>query len=442
MPCWRLRVSVLLLVALAHGQEPQENVSQGADEVLGEVKKEEDAADQGGVHRGQPDAQFLEKKEDASADQGSANEVKQEALTQVKNEEVSATQGGGSQAQLESKTEEEKREVPADQGSANEVKEEAHTEVKSEEVSANQGSGSEALLESHTEENNGQVSADHGSESEEQQQVNTAEDAAGPSDPHSAEEYQEAHGEDAFEDSPIASDQVLKLYKLWDHDSDGHVSKDDVLKFAHNIHLDMAKKSAHETLKDLDHSKDGTLSMEEAMSDMVDMKTGFAPDDSHEEIQAFKKKKFEIADANGDGVLDKHEVHHFFHPETHQDSLKLSTGKKLEDHDINQDGKLSAEEFIDYIDAGDDEVHDYYAAFKNLDKSGDGYVDTDELMHWESGKAHVEMAMTDLFERADKNKDGHVSVEELKEAHTKLHESRAHTYLKNWASHIDTHNDL
>eukprot|EP00746_Dinoflagellata_sp_MGD_P139956 gnl/MRDRNA2_/MRDRNA2_73293_c0_seq1.p1 gnl/MRDRNA2_/MRDRNA2_73293_c0~~gnl/MRDRNA2_/MRDRNA2_73293_c0_seq1.p1 ORF type:complete len:333 (+),score=108.92 gnl/MRDRNA2_/MRDRNA2_73293_c0_seq1:107-1105(+) len=296
-----------------------------------------------------------------------------------------------------------------------------------------------------------------------------------PSESASAQEYEDAEGnDDDSEFDPddgesesnevdsnhtndlISHDDMMKLHSAFDYDGDGKVSMSEVLKFASTLHKEAAKKNVDSSLKQLDTSGDGQLSLEEVLAG-VDMQSNEEEQEVHERDPAAKEKwqmeaearkqfeieKFQAADVDSDGVLTKEELSHFFHPGTHHESLKLMALDTLKRRDKDGNGKLSESEFLQLQDDDEEALQEHEwteghkEEFRKLDKDGDGHLDVHELMPWESGMSHVEHAMTRLFEHADTDKDGHVSAKELAEAREKIRGSDAHHYLTEWTAHSD-----
>lgn len=282
------------------------------------------------------------------------------------------------------------------------------------------------------------------------QEYEDAAEAANDDDSEQDADESEGHEVHDSANDLISHDDMMKLHSAWDHDGDGKVSMSEVLKFASAVHKEAAKKNVESSLRLFDTSNDGRLNLEEVLAGLD---TQASDDEAHEADPAAKEKlrteaaarrqfeieRFNAADVDNDGELTNEELSHFFHPETHHESLKLMALDTLKRRDKDGNGKLSENEFLQIHD-DNDEAENYLSdghreEFKKLDKDGDGHLDIHELMPWESGLSHVEHAMTGLFEHADVDKDGHVSAQELAEARHKIRGSDAHHYLTEWTAH-------
>ncbi|KAL1483411.1 hypothetical protein MTO96_033218 [Rhipicephalus appendiculatus] len=107
------------------------------------------------------------------------------------------------------------------------------------------------------------------------------------------------------------------------------------------------------------------------------------------------KRRWDRADKNGDGDLDKEEFGNFLHPEESEDMKSVVVEETMEDIDKDKDGKISLEEYIGdmYEGAAEGEVEPDWVQnekeqFKNFrDKDKDGVSEARHLIH-EADKDH------------------------------------------------------
>merc|ERR1719158_297577 len=121
---------------------------------------------------------------------------------------------------------------------------------------------------------------------------------------------------------------------------------------------------------DTDHSK--TLSFEEVEADVAQW--GHSPDeDASAKSQRLEveRAKFNEADSDKNGVLDKPEMPGYFYPETNPSVLEVMTKAAMKEKDLNGDGKLSLKEFwgVD-LAQGDENTKDETTEGQNTQDSG------------------------------------------------------------------------
>jgi len=239
---------------------------------------------------------------------------------------------------------------------------------------------------------------------------------------------------DGIGDDSLTADQLRALHGKFDTNSDGKVSLQEMIAFSESVAKKTASKDTGAVLEEIDTSKDGFLSLEEHLNDLKNQADG----DMNNDRKALETTKFNAADLNGDGKLEKDELPALFYPETNEVVLSITVGQTLRQKDKNDDQKLSAIEFwvgdgyesnIVDIKFSDEEKSD----FARLDSNGDGFIDAQELQAWESGRFHTEDAMKKLVDVADKNGDMHITGEELVAARDKLAGSDAQYHLIEWA---------
>lgn len=249
------------------------------------------------------------------------------------------------------------------------------------------------------------------------------------------------HGEEPpiseEERDPLTSEQIRTVHSAVDKNGDGRISLAEVMEHSDKIKKLMAQKDTHELLKEMDTDNDGKLSLTELMKDLEPM-----PEDDPENLEATKKykdletAKFEIADENGDGFLQVHELSSYFYPDTNPGILELLAKTTLKERDLDGDGKLSFQEFSEDTTAQEDSGENHFE-FQQFDKDGDGKLNLEELKVSESGRHHTEKTMQSLIEIADQDNDGHVTREELDAAKEMLVTTDAHYELVEWAKHDD-----
>lgn len=176
--------------------------------------------------------------------------------------------------------------------------------------------------------------------------------------------------------------------------------------------------------------------MEEVVEDKE--QTSAVVNNGHREVDSeVERKKFEVADADGDGDLDSKEMPSFYHPGVHDTVLDITARATLAKKDLNQDGKLSFKEFWGYAEEHSKELSESVekVEFSRLDEDGDGFVRLEELKLWESGGFHTKAIMRKLFEVADGDDYAHVTADELVDAREAISKSSMKYHFSEWAAH-------
>lgn len=137
------------------------------------------------------------------------------------------------------------------------------------------------------------------------------------------------------------------------------------------------------------------------------------------------RRRWSVADRDGDDNLTKIEFNEFLHPEESVRMRDVVVSETLEDIDKNNDGKVSVDEYIgDMYRAGDDgeeepewvkNERETFSTFR--DKNGDGFMDTQEVKDWiiPQDFDHAEAEARHLIYEADSDADEKLTKEEILE---------------------------
>jgi Ca2+-binding EF-hand superfamily protein len=242
--------------------------------------------------------------------------------------------------------------------------------------------------------------------------------------------------------SDLTEDHMRTLHSQLDHNGDGKVHHEELMKFAEKTRRAVVKKEIAGIFDEIESTKDGHLSFDEHMAEVAEFHTG----DEEEKAQQKKAEiaKFRAADVNGDDKLELDELVHLMHPETHPEVLEVHCKEEMRKRDTDKDGRLNKKEWETAAPMGehhpanaDPDTHDPSADFDNLDENKDGYISMDELRHWESGRYHTHDAMKKLIDLADKDTDDHITEEELVAVAESIDGHDAHPHLLDWVFHED-----
>jgi len=281
-------------------------------------------------------------------------------------------------------------------------------------------------------------------------------------------DVEEGLDEDA---TALEEGDLRKMFRWFDADKDGRASLDEIMQFSKDMRQKVAAADAHAVIEEMDTDHSKTLSFEEVEADVAQW--GHSPDeDASAKSQRLEveRAKFNEADSDKNGVLDKPEMPGYFYPETNPSVLEVMTKAAMKEKDLNGDGKLSLKEFWGVDLAQGDEntkdettegqntqdsgnsgategttevgtpettTDDEEADFKMLDLNKDKYLGLDELRAWESGEFHTREAMRKMIEVADQDHDMHLSADELVKAREKIAGMDAQYSLTEWIEQDD-----
>ncbi|XP_049291706.1 calumenin-B [Anopheles funestus] len=150
------------------------------------------------------------------------------------------------------------------------------------------------------------------------------------------------------------------------------------------------------------------------------------PSDEHFSYRAMMKRdrrRWSIADRDGDDELTREEFTDFLHPEESTQMRDVVVTETIEDIDKDNDGKVSVEEYIgDMYRQGepDEEEPDWVKhereTFTNFrDKNKDGFMDNQEVKDWitPADFDHAEAEARHLIYEADSDADEKLTKDEI-----------------------------
>ncbi|RZB89888.1 calumenin [Asbolus verrucosus] len=143
---------------------------------------------------------------------------------------------------------------------------------------------------------------------------------------------------------------------------------------------------------------------------------------SYKQMLKRDRRRWSVADSNGDDALTKEEFTHFLHPEESEHMKDIVVQETMEDIDKDDDGKISLKEYIGDMYRGDeneeepDWVNSEREQFNTYrDKDGDGFMDTEEVKNWilPPDFDHAEAEARHLIYEADSDADEQLTKDEI-----------------------------
>ncbi|XP_046748603.1 calumenin [Diprion similis] len=136
------------------------------------------------------------------------------------------------------------------------------------------------------------------------------------------------------------------------------------------------------------------------------------------------RRRWSVADKDGDDALTKEEFAGFLHPEESEDMRDVVVLETMEDIDKDADGKISVAEYIgDMYRGGADEEEpewvknerEQFSTYR--DKDGDGLMDVEEVKNWiiPADFDHAEAESRHLIYEADGDADQKLTKDEILE---------------------------
>ncbi|KAK7602534.1 hypothetical protein V9T40_008123 [Parthenolecanium corni] len=136
------------------------------------------------------------------------------------------------------------------------------------------------------------------------------------------------------------------------------------------------------------------------------------------------KRRWNVADIDGDGALTRDEFAAFLHPNENERMKDIVVLEAIEDIDKDKDGKISLEEYIgdmfpDLLEPGEELpewVKNEKEQFsKYRDKNHDGVLDNDEVRDWilPEGFDHADAEARHLIYESDSDADEKLTKEEI-----------------------------
>lgn len=215
-----------------------------------------------------------------------------------------------------------------------------------------------------------------------------------------------------------------------DNNSDGQVSKEELkdwIRFTQKRYI----------LEDVDrqwrqHNPNGndTITWEEYQKHVYGFLDHMNAADVEKEDNGFSykamirrdRRRWGVADLNGDDSLSKEEFAAFLHPEESEHTRHIVVDEAMEDIDRDKDGRVSLLEYIGDMYRGEDgdeepewvkNEREQFSTYR--DKDGDGFMDNEEVRSWilPPDFDHAEAEVRHLIYEADNDADQQLTKDEI-----------------------------
>lgn len=215
-----------------------------------------------------------------------------------------------------------------------------------------------------------------------------------------------------------------------DHDKDGFVSQEELKDWIQYTQKRYILDDVDRQWKQHNPENKETISWEEYKKMVYGFLDEMDPNETDQDDEGFSyksmlrrdRRRWSVADQNGDDSLTKDEFFSFLHPEETGHMRDIVVLETLEDVDKDKDGKVSLQEYIGDMYRGEEgepepewvkNEREQFTTYR--DKDGDGYMDTEEVKNWiiPPDFDHAEAEARHLIYEADSDADHQLTKDEI-----------------------------
>lgn len=245
-------------------------------------------------------------------------------------------------------------------------------------------------------------------------------------------------GDEADEFNELSEEESKRrlavIVDKMDKDQDGFVTKEELKDWIKHVSRRYIYEDADSQWGTHDTDGDGGISWDEwfqstyqAMADRLDEVYDNRRGLKYQDMVDRDKRRFEAADENNDGKLDRDEFAIYLHPEDTAYMREVVIAETLQDMDTNKDGFVDLDEYMNDLWTPEEEnqgepewLTQERAHFsQHRDKNGDGKLDKEELGEWllPTGYDYIEAEAGHLMQSVDDNSDYKLDKEEILKHH-------------------------
>lgn len=226
---------------------------------------------------------------------------------------------------------------------------------------------------------------------------------------HEEEEDLDASGNDRERTTETDLEDIATLQRVGrriDANNDTLLSADELHQFAQAVRSRQWWDQTSIVHEAIDKDGDGVVSLEDLRASEIEVYR------AHPERQA---QRFSAADGDGDGLLDRSEMHAFLHPELGGKVLEVEVAFQLARLDKNGDGALDFGEFKriagEQSERAKEDLEDELEDFKLHDVDADGQLSANELLDLLKGHGQLTHQIGKVLNSVDRDGDGHIHVD-------------------------------
>lgn len=232
--------------------------------------------------------------------------------------------------------------------------------------------------------------------------------AEGDEDEANGSNHDEDEGDEPQEDELQAEgeghiERLQRVGRLADANNDTLLSAQELRQFAEGLRERKRWEHTDAAVASLDADGDGKISMAELGNKLQAL--------GRDGGSAIEAQRFDAADQDANGVLDRNEFHVFAHPELGGQVLRVEAAYQFERFDEDRNGSVTFAEFKQEAQDDDDFSEDSVREDFDLhDTDGSGTLDSQEFEHLVQGHHLLTHSINKAIGAADTNGDGHIHV--------------------------------